>query len=359
VRLAWAPGVDWHDPAGRWPRRSRFVRRLAVILLLLLTLSAAGAGALVNLILRSTGFASGNFGAASALLSVLVVFAIVLMFFSWRCAASACRSGDRRSRRRVANGDYSTRVVERGPPFLRVVSRAFNGMTTRLQEQDRQRRDLLADIAHELRTPLAVVQGRLEGVLDGVYPRDDEQIGEVLEETRMLARLVEDLGTLAHAERGVMGLTKEPTDVSLLAYDAVRALEPETRARGVRVDVEAEADLGLVEVDPLRLREVVINLVANAILHSHSGAAVSLAVTQTGDWLVISVRDNGPGIAHEDLLRIFDRFHKGRRSQGSGLGLAIARQLVEAHDGEIGVESTVGVGTTFTVRIPHRTVGRV
>ena len=360
VRLAWAPGVDWHDPAGRWPRRSRFVRRLAVILLLLLTLSAAGAGALVNLILRSTGFASGNLGAASALLSVLVVFAIVLMFFVVAMRRVGLPFGEIvGAADRVADGDYSTRVVERGPPFLRVVSRAFNGMTTRLQEQDRQRRDLLADIAHELRTPLAVVQGRLEGVLDGVYPRDDEQIGEVLEETRMLARLVEDLGTLAHAERGVMGLKKEPTDVSLLAYDAVRALEPESRARGVRVDVEAEADLGLVEVDPLRLREVVINLVANAILHSHSGAAVSLAVTQTGDWLVISVRDNGPGIAQQDLLRIFDRFHKGPRSQGSGLGLAIARQLVEAHDGEIGVESTVGVGTTFTVRIPHRTAGGV
>ena len=360
VRLAWAPGVDWHGPAGPWPRRSRFVRRLAVILLLLLTLSAAGTGARVNLILRRTGFDAGNLGAASALLSVFVVFAIVLMFFVLAMRRVGLPFGDIvGAADRVANGDYSTRVVERGPPFLRVVSRAFNGMTTRLQEQDRQRRDLLADIAHELRTPLAVVQGRLEGVLDGVYPRDDEQIGEVLEETRMLARLVEDLGTLAHAERGVMGLKKEATDVSLLVYDAVRALEPESRVRGVRVDVEAEADLGLVEVDPLRLREVVVNLVANAILHSHSGATVSLAVTQTSDWLVIGVSDNGPGIARQDLSRIFDRFHKGPRSQGSGLGLAIARQLVEAHEGEIGVESTIGVGTTFTVRIPHRTVGGV
>ena len=105
--------------------------------------------------------------------------------------------------------------------------------------------------------------------------------------------------------------------------------------------------------------ESLINLVANAILHSHSGAAVSLAVTQTSDWLMIRVTDNGPGIAQQDLSRIFDRFHKGPRSQGSGLGLAIARQLVEAHEGEIGAESTVGVGTTFTVRIPHRTVGGV
>ena len=107
---------------------------------------------------------------------------------------------------RVAAGDFSARVAERGPPFLRGVARAFNSMTARLQEQDRQRRDLMADIAHELRTPLAVVQGRIEGLLDGVYPRDDARLSEVLEETRLLARLVEDLGTLAHSERGTLGL---------------------------------------------------------------------------------------------------------------------------------------------------------
>jgi signal transduction histidine kinase len=308
----------------------------------------------VNWVLRRAGFDAGNLSAAPLLLTLLVLFGIVLLFFTLAMRRVGLPFGDIvAAADRVAGGDYSTRVAERGPPYLRVVSRAFNGMTARLQEQDRQRRDLLADIAHELRTPLAVLQGRLEGVLDGVYPRDDEQVAEVLEESRVLARLVEDLGTLAHAERGVMGLKKEPTDVTLLIYDAVRALEPESRARGVRVDVDASADLELVDVDPLRLREVVINLVANAILHSRSGADVAVSAAQTMEWLVIRVRDNGPGIAPEQLSRIFDRFQKGPRSRGSGLGLAIARQLVQAHGGEIGVESTVGAGTIFTVRIPH------
>jgi signal transduction histidine kinase len=355
VRVGWVPGSAWHAPGRPWPRRSRFVRRLAVVLLLLLTFSAAGADALVSWILRRTGFDAGNLGTIPVLLTPLFVFAIVMLFFVLTMRRVGLPLGDIVSAAdRVASGDYSARVAEHGPPFLRVVARAFNGMTSRLQEQDRQRRDLLADIAHELRTPLAVVQGRLEGVLDGVYPRDDEQIGEVLEETRMLARLVEDLGTLAHAERGVMGLKKEPTDVALLVYDAVRALEPESRARGVRVEVDADGDLDLIEVDPVRLREVVVNLVANAILHSQAGAEVAVTAGQTGEWLIIRVRDNGPGIPREDLSRIFDRFHKGPRSHGSGLGLAIARQLVEAHGGEISVESTVGAGAVFTVRIPHR-----
>jgi len=354
----WWPANEPWPPNNPRHRGRGFFRRIAVVFAAVLFLSAIGAATLISKI--AGGYAIGGAHVVivpAAGFAIVTLFLVALLFAGLRRFAAPL--GDIvEAANRVAEGDYSARVDQRGAPSLRVVGSAFNTMASRLEAQDRQRRDLMADIAHELRTPLAVVQGRLEGVLDGVYPRDDEQIGEVLEETRMLARLVEDLGTLAHAERGVMGLKKEATDVSLLVYDAVRALEPESRARGVRVEVEA-ADLALVEVDPLRLREVVINLVANAILHSHSGAAVSLAVTQTSDWLVISVKDNGPGIAQQDLSRIFDRFHKGPRSQGSGLGLAIARQLVEAHDGEIGVESTIGVGTTFTVRIPHRMVGGV
>jgi signal transduction histidine kinase len=354
VRVGWAPGAGWYRREGSWPRRSRFVRRLAILLLLVLTLSAAGASALVSWILRQLGFDAGTLGVPTLLLTLVILFATVLTFFMLAMRRVGLPFGDIvAAADRVAGGDYSTRVAERGPPYLRVVSRAFNGMTARLQEQDRHRRDLLADIAHELRTPLAVLQGRLEGVLDGVYPRDDRQIGEVLEETRMLARLVEDLGTLAHAERGVMALKKEPTDIALLIYDAVRALEPESRARGVRVAVDADTDLELIDVDPLRVREVLINLVGNAILHSRAGAEVSVAAEETRAALVITVRDNGPGIGQDDLSKIFERFHKGPRSQGSGLGLAIARHLVRAHGGDIAVGSTVGVGTTFTVTIPH------
>jgi signal transduction histidine kinase len=356
VRVGWAPG-GWPRRGAPWPRRSRFVRRLAVLLLVVLVLSATGASALVSWILRQLGFDANGLGAAPLLLAFLLFFAIVLLFFVVAMRRVGLPFGDIvAAADRVAGGDYSTRVQERGPPYLRVVSRAFNGMTATLQAQDRQRRDLLADIAHELRTPLAVLQGRLEGVLDGVYPRDDEQIDEVLDEVRMLARLVDDLGTLAHAERGVMGLKREPTDVALLISDAVKALEPESRARGVHVGVDADAELELIEVDPLRVREVIINLVGNAILHSRAGAVVAVTATETPEVLTLRVGDNGPGISPEELSTIFDRFHKGPRSQGSGLGLAIARQLVRAHGGEIEVESTVDAGTNFTVTIPRRAV---
>jgi signal transduction histidine kinase len=150
-----------------------------------------------------------------------------------------------------------------------------------------------------------------------------------------------------------MGLKREPTDVAVLINDAVNALEPQSRARGIRLDVDTGADLQLIEVDPLRVREVVSNLVGNAILHSGPGAVVVVAASETREALTIRVSDNGPGVRPEELSTIFDRFHKGPRSQGSGLGLAIARQLVRAHGGEIEIESTVGAGTTFTVTIPR------
>jgi signal transduction histidine kinase len=243
-------------------------------------------------------------------------------------------------------------VAERGPPFLRAVARAFNSMATRLSEQDRQRRELMADIAHELRTPLAVVQGRLEGLLDGVYPRDDARLGEVLEETRLLARLVEDLGTLAHSERGTMGLQKEPTDLGVLIGDAARALASEAAGQGIAIHVENGSDLPLLDVDPLRVREVVTNLIANAIRHGERGTEVFIGTERRTGAIVVSVRDTGPGIAPEDRPRIFDRFQKGGRSRGSGLGLAIARNLVVAHGGEIAVESELGRGTTVTFTLP-------
>jgi len=253
---------------------------------------------------------------------------------------------------RVAAGDFSARVAERGPPFLRAVARAFNSMATRLSEQDRQRRELMADIAHELRTPLAVVQGRLEGLLDGVYPRDDARLGEVLEETRLLARLVEDLGTLAHSERGTLGLQKEPTDLGVLLGDAARALASEAAAQGIAIHVENGADLPLLDVDPLRVREVVTNLIANAIRHGDRGTEVFIDAERSDGHVTVRVRDTGPGIAPAERPRIFDRFQKGGRSRGSGLGLAIARNLVVAHGGEIAAESELGRGTTVTFTLP-------
>jgi signal transduction histidine kinase len=350
----WPAGEPWPPPGSRrahWRGRGRFLRRIGLVFAGLLVLSGIGAATLISRALGQVGGLGGTEWAGLALAFLTFASGVLLFVAAMRRVGfplgEVVGAADR-----VARGDYSARVVEAGPPFLRALARAFNSMTARLQEQDRQRRDLLADIAHELRTPLAVVQGRLEGLLDGVYPRDDERLEELLGETRMLARLVADLGTLAHAERGTLGLEKELTDLPLLLSDAARSLAAEADARGVTVHMEEPMDLPLVEVDPLRLRGVLVNVISNAIRHTTEGTAVYVGAEIAGAAIVVRVRDTGPGIAPEDLPRVFDRFQKGAASQGSGLGLAIARSLVAAHGGEMSVASEAGRGTIVTFTIP-------
>jgi len=344
----WPANEPWpprkHPPT--WRGRPAFVRRVAFAFAVVLLLSATGVIAL-------TWLAAGRIGGgATAVIAVLLLMLVARLFVTGMSRVGVPLGDVVAAADRVAGGDYTTRVIERGPPFLRRMARAFNSMTERLQVHDQQRRNLMADIAHELRTPLAVVQGRLEGLLDGVYPRDDEQLGELLEESRTLARLVDDLGVLAQSERGAVGLQKEATDLAALMHDAARSLAEIADQRGVAVRVDDSKDLAGINIDPLRMREVLTNLLSNAIYHSNAGAAVRLGAELRPDEVVIRVQDNGSGIAPEDLPRIFDRFHKGARSHGSGLGLAIARNFVHAHGGTIGVDSAPGRGTTMTVTIP-------
>jgi signal transduction histidine kinase len=254
--------------------------------------------------------------------------------------------------RRLEAGELSTRVAVRGSRPIRMVGGAFNSMAARLETQDRQRRELMADIAHELRTPLTVIQGRLEGVLDGVYPLDTPHLAEVLEEMRLLSRLVDDLRTLANAESGTLTLQKEPADVVSLCQDAVSSMSAESSRRQVVVRLDASSDLPLIWVDPLRIREVLVNLLSNAIHHSPAGGDVSLTARCHDGRVRLAVADTGAGISAEDLPRIFDRFYKGPESRGSGLGLAISRNFVRAHGGDIGAESTPGAGTTIVVTLP-------
>jgi signal transduction histidine kinase len=224
-------------------------------------------------------------------------------------------------------------------------------MAVRLESQDLQRRQQMADIAHELRTPLSVIQGRIEGLLDGVYPRDDAQLGQALTDTRMLTRLVDDLRTLAHAESGTLILQKEPTDVGVLAREVADTFSAEAKSRQVSLQLEAPSDAPLVWVDPLRLRQILMNLVSNALHHTPANGLISIEISATTDRVVVKVADTGTGVAAEDLPKIFDRFYKGRASRGSGLGLAIARNLVTAHGGEIKAESQPGHGTTITFNL--------
>ncbi len=354
----WPANEAWPPTRGnqRWHRgRARFLRRVALVFAAMLALSAIGAGTLLSWLLGRVGLANESVRhplsailllAGTLALMLFAAFIVVMRRFG-APMGDVVSAADR-----VAAGDYSVRIIERGPPFLRLVARSFNSMTTQLQAQDRQRRQLMADIAHELRTPLAVLQGRLEGLVDGVYPRDEQRMTELLEDTRMLSRLVEDLRTLANAEAGNLPLRKEPTDLAILLHDSAAAFAAEAERKQITLRVDERTELPLVEIDPVRIREVLINLLANAIRHTGPDGTITLTADSRDRRVMVSVTDNGSGISPDDLPRIFDRFYKGPTSHGSGLGLTIARNLIVAHGGEMHASSEAGRGTTITFTLP-------
>ncbi len=242
---------------------------------------------------------------------------------------------------RVEAGDYSARVFERGPAEVRALVRAFNAMAERLQLNETERRNLLADVTHELRTPLTVIQGNLEGLLDGVYPRDDTHLRPILEDTRVLARLIDDLRTLALAESGTLQLHREPTDFGVLISETVASFRAQAEVAGVELSVTMAEDVPLLEIDPVRIREVLANLIANALHYTPAGGRVQVAaqLNEGNRQVTVSVSDTGMGISPESLPHIFDRFYKSGNSRGTGLGLAIAKNLIIAHGGEISAQS--------------------
>ena len=252
---------------------------------------------------------------------------------------------------RVERGDFTARVRVRGPRDVRALVTSFNAMAERLQANELSRRNLLADVTHELRTPLTIVQGNLEGLLDGIYPRDDAHLAPILEETRVMARLIEDLRTLSLAESGALKLERESTDLSALAKDVAASFQSQADSAGVQLIVDTK-DALMSDVDPLRIRAVLNNLIGNALRYTPGGGTITVSASREGQRARVEVRDTGKGIAPDALPHIFDRFYKGRDSLGTGLGLAIAKQLVQAHGGEIHAESTLDVGTRIWFAVP-------
>jgi signal transduction histidine kinase len=253
---------------------------------------------------------------------------------------------------RVADGEYSVRVPERGPREARSLVRAFNRMAERLQRQNEQRRSLLADVSHELRTPLTVLQGNLEGLLDGVYERDDAHLQAVLEETQVLARLIEDLRTLAVTDDAGLRLVRVPSDVAELAQETVASFRGRADAAHVSLDVEIPKPLPPVLMDVERIRQVLTNLIDNGLRFTPPGGSIRLTAVATDRDVAITVADIGSGIPADHLPHVFDRFYKSRDSGGAGLGLAVAKGLVEGHGGTISVESAVGQGTRMRFTLP-------
>ena len=255
----------------------------------------------------------------------------------------------------VADGDFSVRVEERGPFEVRALLREFNSMAEKLELNDKQRRNMLADISHELRSPITIMQGNLEGMIDGVYSADVERLKSLYDETQILSRLVDDLRTLALAESGSLQLKREPTDLGLLIREVVSAFESQAKEKNIGVTLEL-GDVDAVEVDPLRIREVLTNIVANAVRYTPNGGEIKVGVTESAvpenRSVTVFVQDSGEGIQSDDLSRIFDRFYKSSDSGGMGLGLSIAKYLVEAHGGKIWAESETGQGTRISFTLP-------
>jgi signal transduction histidine kinase len=261
----------------------------------------------------------------------------------------------------VAEGDLSARVSESKSPQFSELTRRFNRMVAELERSDQQRRHLTADIAHELRTPLHIIQGNLEGILDGVYQPTPEHVNNTLDETKLLARLVNDLQTLSLAETGQLPLHPTRFLLADLLYDLTSSFSSQAASLGIDLKTEIADPAQEINADYDRLNQVLSNLLTNALRHTSKGGAISIE-TGSGSTeersVQILIKDTGSGIPADDLPFIFDRFWRGDKSRSdrgySGLGLAIAKQLIQAHGGEISVQSEVGKGTAFEIQLPEQ-----
>jgi two-component system sensor histidine kinase BaeS len=363
TRPPWWPESEPFPPPRRVPSamQRRFFRRMALVFVTFMGLMIFGAFSLFWALAGAFGFVHpggqppwwvadrpGGFG--FFFVPLVIIVALVLLGRTFRGVARPV--GDLiEAAGRIEAGSYDTRVAERGPREMRSLARAFNEMAARIEANESQRKQLLADVTHELRTPLTVMQGNVEAILDGVRPFDREHIAPLLEETKVLARLVDDLRTLSLAESGALALHREPIDVASIARDVVTAFSDQARRGAVTLSSSAEGAT-TVDADRVRVREVLVNLVANALRYTPTGGSVTIEARGADGRVEVTVRDTGTGIAPDAVAGIFDRFSRSTDSPGAGLGLAIAKGLVEAHGGTIRAESAPGQGTRIVFTLP-------
>ena len=257
----------------------------------------------------------------------------------------------------VAEGNLSVRVPEDNSPQFQELIKRFNKMVSELERADQQRRNLTTDIAHELRTPLHIIQGNLEGIIDGVYQPTPEHINNTLDETKLLARLVNDLQTLSLAEAGQLPLHPTRFLLADLLTDLTSSFSAQAASLGIDLNTSIHDASKEFSADYDRLNQVLSNLISNALRHTPEGGIISIETEAITSGVRFVVKDTGEGIPAEQIPFIFDRFWRGDKSRtgrtNSGLGLAIAKQLIHAHHGTIEVQSEIGIGTTFIIDLPE------
>jgi two-component system sensor histidine kinase BaeS len=290
-----------------------------------------------------------------AAVAAIVVAILVAWFVSRRISRPLVRLSD--AARAFAAGDRAARASAQdaaAPGELGDIARAFDETADAVVQSERARRQMSADVAHELRTPLAALQAGLEELRDGFVPADAERLASLHEQSVRLGRIVGDLAELSAAESAALGLRRSRVDLAEVAGDAVDVARPALDAAGLTVSTSLASDV-MVNADSDRLHQAVGNLLGNAARYCRFGDAVAVTVASEDRSGVIVVSDTGPGIAPDDLPRVFDRMWRARSSQsvaGSGIGLAIVRELVMAHGGTVDVQSDGHSGTTFTLRLP-------
>lgn len=302
---------------------------------------------LINRITVAAITAGGIAVALSLLLAIALAYGLLRPVNDLTRAAQA-----------MEKGDLSVRVKTQGNDELAILGRAFNRMAGALQQAEETRKAMTADIAHELRNPLAVQRANLEALQDGIYPLSSESLAPIIEQNQHLTHLVDDLRTLALADAGQLTLERTSTGIVPLVQRVADHYQPQAARQGVSLQVNLPAHpLPDLLLDPLRIEQILANLITNALRFTSQGGSVQIGVEQRGSRMIISVRDSGPGIPPEALPYIFERFFRADRSRsrsqgGTGLGLAIARQLARAHAGDLSAENHPQGGAVFTLSLP-------
>ena len=262
----------------------------------------------------------------------------------------------------VSEGDLSQQVIVRSNDELGELAKAFNRMSTELSRSVNTRKQMTADIAHELRTPLSLILGHAEAVHDGVLPPTRENFEIIREEATRLEHLVNDLRTLSLADAGELSMNPQIIEPERLIQEVASLYQYETQKKNISLDVDIAPALPTIEVDPGRMTQVLTNILDNATRHTPAGGRITLSAKQAGDQVELAIQDSGPGLKADELERIFERFYRADASRqrdddasgGSGLGLTIAKSIVQAHNGQLSAESEAGAGLKIKILLPGK-----